>query len=207
MWKRCQSGITRMIACARLIVQHGGSPGFQRWGSVEPISLYTRLFGYLCWLSPHYFSQGLLRGLKFVLDGVKKYKTQCKQIRTIDGNIQKVLFVCSRYQGKDEPVTERDPGEERPLWAGDPIQRVRGRGATPVLPRWGWSCWLSPGIKGLSGLLGVLSAGHGAEHDHRPDQRRSGQHRVWHHPHTSAHHDRIWLPLPLHGTDPYVLVN
>lgn len=26
-----------------------------------------------------------------------------------------LILVCSRYRGKDEPVTERDPGEERAL--------------------------------------------------------------------------------------------
>lgn len=64
---------------------------FRGGGSVEPISSHLRPCSYRCWLSPHYFSERLLRGLMFVLEGLKKFADACKQFLTIDVNIQKVL--------------------------------------------------------------------------------------------------------------------
>lgn len=119
--------------------------------------------------------------------------------------LKKFVFPsCSRQLQKDESVTERHPGEDDvgacPLWAGLPLQSgVRGRGATSLLGRGQRSRRPPPGVKGLSGLLGMLGAGHCTEYGHRSDKRLGGQRRVRHHPHPGPHHDHIRLPLPLHS--------
>lgn len=109
-----------------------------------------------------------------------------------------VYFSCSLGHKEDESVTEWDAWEDG-TWATLPLQRrVGGRGAASIQQQRGpW--YGAPGAEGLSGLLGLLCAGHRPESGHRPDQRRGGQHRVWRHPHPCSCYGHIWLPLPLHG--------
>lgn len=120
--------------------------------------------------------------------------------------VKTVFLSCSIDHKDNESVTERDAGEDSvgagPLWAGLPLQSgVRGRGSASLLSGWQRSRWNPPGVKGLSGLLGMLCAGHCTESHHSTDQRRPGQHHLWHHPHPCSCHDHIRLPLPLHGNN------
>lgn len=120
-------------------------------------------------------------------------------------------FLCRTDHKEDEPLTDRDAGEDD-VWAS-PLRStvllqigVRGCGAASLLSQRERSRWPPCGVEGLSGLLGVLRAGHCTEYDHRSDQFQSGQHLVRHHPHPCADHDRIRLSLPLHSKYIYIYI-
>lgn len=121
------------------------------------------------------------------------------------------VFLCRTDRKEDEPLTDRDAGEDD-VWAS-PLRStvllqigVRGCGAASLLSQRERSRWPPCGVEGLSGLLGVLRAGHCTEYDHRSDQFQSGQHLVRHHPHPCADHDRIRLSLPLHSKYIYIFI-